>query len=52
MVETKTAISECNKNWTDNQKGSEQTNALCYNETINKLLNGINEVTYLLKNKH
>nr|NP_001299284.1 uncharacterized protein LOC106117006 [Papilio xuthus]BAM19920.1 unknown unsecreted protein [Papilio xuthus] len=52
MVETKTAISECNKNWTDNQQGSKQRIALYYDETINKLLNGINEVTYLLKNKH
>ncbi|KPJ20284.1 hypothetical protein RR48_04882 [Papilio machaon] len=52
MVETKTAISESNKNWTDNQQGNEQRNALYYDETINKLLNGINEVTYLLKNKH
>ncbi|XP_045541752.1 uncharacterized protein LOC123723221 [Papilio machaon] len=52
MVETKTAISESNKNWTDNQQGNEQRNTLYYDETINKLLNGINEVTYLLKNKH
>ncbi|XP_014355196.2 uncharacterized protein LOC106708227 [Papilio machaon] len=52
MVETKTAISESNKNWTDNQQGNEQKNILYYDETINKLLNGINEVTYLLKNKH
>ncbi|CAH2068152.1 unnamed protein product, partial [Iphiclides podalirius] len=49
MVETKTTISECNKNWPDNQ---EDNNILYYENIINKLLAGINEVTYLLKNKN
>lgn len=49
MVETKTAISECNKNWPDNQEGN---GVLYYDNIINKLLAGINEVTYLLKSKN
>ncbi|CAG5034900.1 unnamed protein product [Parnassius apollo] len=48
MVETKTSLSESNKNWTNNQLD----NALYYDNIINKLLNGINEVTYLLKSKN
>ncbi|CAK1599291.1 unnamed protein product [Parnassius mnemosyne] len=48
MVQTKTSICESNKNWTNNQLD----NALYYDNIINKLLTGINEVTYLLKSKN
>ncbi|XP_013187990.1 uncharacterized protein LOC106132957 [Amyelois transitella] len=48
MVEAKTALSECNKNWT---KTSQDNNALQYDSIVNKLLSGINEVSYLLQNR-
>lgn len=49
MVEAKTKLSESNKNWT---KIEPDNNALQYDGIINKLLSGINEVTYLLQNKN
>ncbi|XP_072935365.1 uncharacterized protein [Epargyreus clarus] len=49
MVEAKKTLSETNKNWTPMQG---DTDALYYDNIINKLLAGINEVTYLLKNKN
>lgn len=48
MVKTKTSLSESNKNWTPTQ----DNNALCYENIVNKLLSGINEVTYLLHNQN
>ncbi|XP_075990092.1 uncharacterized protein LOC142985669 [Anticarsia gemmatalis] len=47
MVQAKTALSETNKNWEQNN-----TNALQYDSIISKLLSGVNEVTYLLQNKN
>ncbi|RVE42066.1 hypothetical protein evm_013279 [Chilo suppressalis] len=49
MVQAKTAVSECNKNWTETQHDN---NSLYYDNIINKLLSGIHEVTYLLQNKN
>ncbi|XP_037300233.1 uncharacterized protein LOC115448382 [Manduca sexta] len=49
MVQAKTTLSECNQNWTST---AQETDALCYDNIINKLLSGINEVTYLLRNKN
>ncbi|XP_026764381.2 uncharacterized protein LOC113522770 [Galleria mellonella] len=49
MVQAKTILSECNKNWTET---SQENNALHYDNVINKLLSGINEVMYLLQNKN
>ncbi|CAG9575377.1 unnamed protein product [Danaus chrysippus] len=49
MVQAKTKLGEVNKNWTP---AEQNTTALQYDDLINKLLMGINEVTYLLKNKN
>lgn len=49
MVQAKTKLSECNKNWSETPQDS---NALQYVTIIGKLLSGINEVTYLLQNKN
>ncbi|XP_068628804.1 uncharacterized protein [Battus philenor] len=48
MVQTKTTFSECNNKQMQN---GEEGNALYYDNIINKLLMGINEVSYLLKSK-
>ncbi|CAH2100441.1 unnamed protein product [Euphydryas editha] len=48
MVQSKAKLSEANKNWTPTQY---HNTALQYDNLINKLLLGVNEVTYLLKNK-
>ncbi|CAH0600879.1 unnamed protein product [Chrysodeixis includens] len=49
LVQAKTALSESNKNWVETQHDSI---AMQYDNIINKLLSGINEVTYLLQNKN
>lgn len=49
MVQAKTKLGEANKNWTPTEQN---TIALQYDDLINKLLMGINEVTYLIKNKN
>lgn len=48
MVQSKAKLSEVNKNWSPTQYHS---TALQYDSLINKLLLGVNEVTYLLKKK-
>lgn len=48
MVQSKAKLSEANKNWSPTQYHS---TALQYDSLINKLLLGVNEVTYLLKKK-
>ncbi|KAM3957040.1 uncharacterized protein ACR2FA_008973 [Aphomia sociella] len=49
MVQAKTKLSESNRNWSETQQ---ENNTLHYDNIINKLLSGINEVTYLLQNKN
>ncbi|XP_059051371.1 uncharacterized protein LOC131846151 [Achroia grisella] len=49
MVQAKTTLSETNKNWNTTPQ---ESSALHYGNIINKLLSGINEVTYLLHNKN
>ncbi|XP_053602005.1 uncharacterized protein LOC128670396 [Plodia interpunctella] len=49
MVEAKTELSESNKNWTTTLQDNK---ALQYDNVVNKLLAGINEVSYLLQNRN
>ncbi|KAJ2946747.1 hypothetical protein O0L34_g12807 [Tuta absoluta] len=47
MVQAKTKLTECNKNWAESQQHS---SSLQYSDVITKLLSGVNEVIYLLQN--
>ncbi|KAI5637341.1 hypothetical protein NE865_09910 [Phthorimaea operculella] len=47
MVQAKTKLTECNKNWAEPQQHS---SSLQYSDVITKLLSGVNEVIYLLQN--
>ncbi|KAL0850622.1 hypothetical protein ABMA28_012381 [Loxostege sticticalis] len=49
LVELRTTVGEINRNWTSTQQNN---NALHYDNIINRLLSGINEVAYLLHNKN
>lgn len=48
MIQAKTTLSEANKNWSPTQLN---TNALDYDNLINRLLADINSVSYLLLSK-